>query len=266
MSDHAGAAGIRSAARQVWRGGGRPDIIPYVRVISYIEPLHARCGGPPGGRLGNRGRGGQDRAGLGGRMGRLPRGGTAGGPGVGLHDRRRAGGARHAARDRGDERPGRGGGGAQGRGRGDRARRLAQGLRRTVGRPPPARRGLVDRPRARIPDVRSPGRRRGHRSGRTPPPGYRLRAWSRAGVTRVLVTASDGSWAARGQIATTGATAVVDQVETSPGHRRRGLGRTVMRSLARRRRSRARRPPSSREHRRDGRSTRHWAGAWRHRC
>ncbi|MFC8962792.1 GNAT family N-acetyltransferase [Streptomyces sp. NPDC057094] len=65
------------------------------------------------------------------------------------------------------------------------------------------------------------------------PPGYRLRAWSRAGVTRVLVTASDGSWAARGQIATTGATAVVDQVETSPGHRRRGLGRTVMRTLAR---------------------------------
>ncbi|MET7385204.1 GNAT family N-acetyltransferase [Streptomyces sp. NPDC005529] len=65
------------------------------------------------------------------------------------------------------------------------------------------------------------------------PHGYRLRAWSRGGVTRALVTASDGSWAARGQIATTGATAVVDQIETSAGHRRRGLGRTVMRTLHR---------------------------------
>lgn len=64
------------------------------------------------------------------------------------------------------------------------------------------------------------------------PHGYRLRTWSRGGVVRALVTASDGSWAARGQIAPTGATAVVDQIETSAGHRRRGLGRTVMRTLA----------------------------------
>ncbi|WP_200304586.1 GNAT family N-acetyltransferase [Streptomyces adelaidensis] len=69
----------------------------------------------------------------------------------------------------------------------------------------------------------------------TPPPapdGYRLRTWSRGGVTRVMVAAPDGSLAARGQIAPTGRTAVVDQIETSPAHRRRGLGTLVMRTLA----------------------------------
>ncbi|MEE1760079.1 GNAT family N-acetyltransferase [Streptomyces sp. SP18BB07] len=65
------------------------------------------------------------------------------------------------------------------------------------------------------------------------PDGYRLRTWSRGGVTRVMVAAPDGSLAARGQIAPTGATAVVDQIETSPDHRRRGLGTLVMRTLAR---------------------------------
>lgn len=65
------------------------------------------------------------------------------------------------------------------------------------------------------------------------PVGYRLRTWTRGGVTRALVTASDGSWAARGQIAPTGGTAVVDQIETSAEHRRRGLGRFVMRTLTR---------------------------------
>ncbi len=64
------------------------------------------------------------------------------------------------------------------------------------------------------------------------PDGYRLRTWSRGGVVRVLVTAPEGSWAARGQIAPTGATAVADQIETAPAHRRRGLGRFVMRTLA----------------------------------
>ncbi|MFB7928509.1 GNAT family N-acetyltransferase [Streptomyces sp. NPDC056039] len=63
------------------------------------------------------------------------------------------------------------------------------------------------------------------------PDGYRLRTWSRGGVTRVLVAAPDGSLAARGQIAPTGATAVADQIETAPGHRRRGLGSLVMRTL-----------------------------------
>ncbi|ULR53336.1 GNAT family N-acetyltransferase [Streptomyces deccanensis] len=65
------------------------------------------------------------------------------------------------------------------------------------------------------------------------PDGYRLRTWSRGGVTRVMVAAPDGSLAARGQITPTGATAVVDQIETSPDHRRRGLGTLVMRTLAR---------------------------------
>ncbi|MFF4014319.1 GNAT family N-acetyltransferase [Streptomyces sp. NPDC001843] len=65
------------------------------------------------------------------------------------------------------------------------------------------------------------------------PDGYRLSSWSRAGVTRVLVRAPDGAFAARGQVAVTGDTAVVDQVETDPSHQRRGLGRLVMRTLAR---------------------------------
>ncbi|GKQ40308.1 hypothetical protein ALMP_68340 [Streptomyces sp. A012304] len=63
------------------------------------------------------------------------------------------------------------------------------------------------------------------------PDGYRLRHWTRGGVVRALVTAPDGSFAARGQIAPTGATAVADQIETAPEHRRRGLGGTVMRTL-----------------------------------
>ncbi|MFJ4620474.1 GNAT family N-acetyltransferase [Streptomyces sp. NPDC088812] len=63
------------------------------------------------------------------------------------------------------------------------------------------------------------------------PDGYRLRAWTRGGVTRVMVAAPDGSFAARGQVAPTGATAVFDQIETAPGHRRRGLGSVVMRTL-----------------------------------
>lgn len=69
--------------------------------------------------------------------------------------------------------------------------------------------------------------------GDTPdvPDGYRLCSWSRGGVTRVMVAASDGSPAARGQIAPTGTTAVADQIETAPEHRRKGLGNLVMRTL-----------------------------------
>ncbi|MGW1595951.1 GNAT family N-acetyltransferase [Streptomyces sp. NPDC002343] len=62
--------------------------------------------------------------------------------------------------------------------------------------------------------------------------GYRLHTWDRADVTRVVVRAADGAFAARGQIAVTGPTAVVDQVETHPAHQRRGLGRVVMGTLA----------------------------------
>jgi GNAT superfamily N-acetyltransferase len=64
------------------------------------------------------------------------------------------------------------------------------------------------------------------------PDGYRLRTWSRAGVIRTLVRTADGAFAARGQVAATGSTAVVDQVETDPAHQRRGLGRLVMTTLA----------------------------------
>ncbi|MFF4589764.1 GNAT family N-acetyltransferase [Streptomyces sp. NPDC001388] len=65
------------------------------------------------------------------------------------------------------------------------------------------------------------------------PAGHRQRTWSIGGVTRTMIVAPDGSLAARGQIAPTGATAVVDQIETSPAHRRRGLGTLVMRTLHR---------------------------------
>ncbi|MEV6838338.1 GNAT family N-acetyltransferase [Streptomyces sp. NPDC051133] len=64
------------------------------------------------------------------------------------------------------------------------------------------------------------------------PDGYRLHSWHRAGVTRVVVRAADGAFAARGQIAVTGPTAAVDQVETDAAHQRRGLGRVVMGTLA----------------------------------
>lgn len=67
--------------------------------------------------------------------------------------------------------------------------------------------------------------------GRALPDGYRLRTWSRGGAGHALVLAADGSWAAHGHVAPTGATAVFDRIETAPAHRRRGLGRTVMRAL-----------------------------------
>lgn len=63
------------------------------------------------------------------------------------------------------------------------------------------------------------------------PDGYRTRIWSVGGVTRMLVAAPDGSLAARGQVAPTGATAVFDQIATAPAHQRRGLGSLVMRTL-----------------------------------
>ncbi|MFC1420232.1 GNAT family N-acetyltransferase [Streptacidiphilus cavernicola] len=65
-----------------------------------------------------------------------------------------------------------------------------------------------------------------------PPAGYTLTSWTRGGVTRVLVRTTAGHFAARGQIATTGAvTAVADQIETAADHQRKGLGSLVMRTL-----------------------------------
>ncbi|MER5554559.1 GNAT family N-acetyltransferase [Streptomyces sp. NPDC002793] len=63
------------------------------------------------------------------------------------------------------------------------------------------------------------------------PDDYRLRTWTRDGVTHARVSGADGTPAARGQTAVTGATAVVDRVRTHPAHRRRGLGRLIMRTL-----------------------------------
>ncbi|MER5479329.1 GNAT family N-acetyltransferase [Streptomyces sp. NPDC002734] len=65
------------------------------------------------------------------------------------------------------------------------------------------------------------------------PDGYQVRTWARAGVTRILVLTRDGDLAARGQVAVPGPgrSAVIDQVETFPAHRRRGLGSLVMRLL-----------------------------------
>ncbi|PRH80184.1 GNAT family N-acetyltransferase [Streptomyces solincola] len=65
-----------------------------------------------------------------------------------------------------------------------------------------------------------------------PPRGYAVHGTEEDGVLRVRVLGPDGSLAARGQLARAGAgLAVVDQVETSAEHRRRGLGSTVMRTL-----------------------------------
>ncbi|MEU1177621.1 GNAT family N-acetyltransferase [Streptomyces sp. NPDC005820] len=63
------------------------------------------------------------------------------------------------------------------------------------------------------------------------PVGHRQRTWSAGGVARTMIVAPDGSLAARGQIAPTGATAVVDLVETAPAHRRRGFGTLVLHTL-----------------------------------
>ncbi|MFJ2774564.1 GNAT family N-acetyltransferase [Streptomyces sp. NPDC087300] len=72
-----------------------------------------------------------------------------------------------------------------------------------------------------------------HPTAADAPDGYQVRVWTWGGLTRVLVLASDGAFAARGQVAVPGPgrTAVFDQIETSPDHRRKGLGSLVMRKL-----------------------------------
>ncbi|MBT2445259.1 GNAT family N-acetyltransferase [Streptomyces sp. ISL-36] len=63
------------------------------------------------------------------------------------------------------------------------------------------------------------------------PEGYARTTETRDGVIHVRIVAPDGTLAARGRMAPTGATAVADQIETHPDHRRRGLGANVMRTL-----------------------------------
>lgn len=64
------------------------------------------------------------------------------------------------------------------------------------------------------------------------PEGYTVTEETRNGVTLVRVLAADGTVAAHGQVAVTGAYSVVDRVATEPAHQRRGLGSVVMHSLA----------------------------------
>lgn len=63
------------------------------------------------------------------------------------------------------------------------------------------------------------------------PGGYRLRTWTCDGVTHARVRTADDTRVARGQTAVIGTAAVIDKVETHPAHRRRGLGRLIMRTL-----------------------------------
>ena len=64
------------------------------------------------------------------------------------------------------------------------------------------------------------------------PEGYSVDVVASDNVVWVSISAADGTVAAKGQVAITGATAVVDQVSTEPEHQRRGLGTVVLRTLA----------------------------------
>lgn len=61
---------------------------------------------------------------------------------------------------------------------------------------------------------------------------YELETVQRGSLVDVVVRATDGSVAASGKAALTGEAAVFDQIETTPQHRRRGLGRSVMAALS----------------------------------
>jgi GNAT superfamily N-acetyltransferase len=64
------------------------------------------------------------------------------------------------------------------------------------------------------------------------PDGYSLDTVADGGVVHVIVSAADGTVAAKGQVGIAGETAVVDKVSTDPAHQRRGLGTVVLRTLA----------------------------------
>ncbi|MFG1868289.1 GNAT family N-acetyltransferase [Micromonospora arborensis] len=67
----------------------------------------------------------------------------------------------------------------------------------------------------------------------TPPPSpYTARLQTSGDVVTAAVLDAGGQIAASGRLATANAFGVVDQVETAPAHRRRGLGTVVMRALA----------------------------------
>ncbi|WP_433393455.1 GNAT family N-acetyltransferase [Micromonospora sp. KLBMP9576] len=64
-----------------------------------------------------------------------------------------------------------------------------------------------------------------------PPASYAIRVVAEGEVVVARVLDATGRQAARGQLARAGEFGIVDQVETDPAHRRRGLGRVVMRAL-----------------------------------
>jgi GNAT superfamily N-acetyltransferase len=61
---------------------------------------------------------------------------------------------------------------------------------------------------------------------------YTLDTARQGSTIQVFARTGDGSIAARGKAALTGTSAVFDQIETDPQHRRRGLGRVVMGALS----------------------------------
>lgn len=63
------------------------------------------------------------------------------------------------------------------------------------------------------------------------PDGYRLEFHHAGPLARATVIAPDGSLAASGCAAETADVFVYDRIETSPDHRRKGLGNAVMRAL-----------------------------------
>jgi GNAT superfamily N-acetyltransferase len=64
------------------------------------------------------------------------------------------------------------------------------------------------------------------------PPPYRTRVMTERDIVIATVVDLDGAAVASGRLAPAGRYGVVDQVETAPAHRRRGLGAVVMRALS----------------------------------
>lgn len=71
------------------------------------------------------------------------------------------------------------------------------------------------------------------------PRGYRVECEGAGGKSHARIFAPDGSLAAEGYAGEAAGAFAYDRISTSPGHRRRGLGRAVMAALGAMRRSRA---------------------------
>lgn len=64
------------------------------------------------------------------------------------------------------------------------------------------------------------------------PATYEIRIAAAGGVAAATVIDGTGATAASGRLASAGEFGIIDQVETAPTHRRRGLGAAVMRALS----------------------------------